>query len=416
MKRFTSTAAVLFAAITMSASCSKGGENRPAPAGKSNVAIGIASIGGTRAIGELVADDTSANLVNGHIFFYTSTGIIDKHIALHLATGAAPSGFAITETIEDLKANKVVIEGVDGDVSRCLILFNVNGMFTSDLTGKTMSANVWNKSITAVAINDDASENSSTIDKVTLKGDEALTTLPSALQNAEQEEYTREVVMDVAAVGTRVQIGKIQATVYDAGTPSDTKDDVYITGYDVEGVFVNRVYNRMTLGAAYADAMEVDNGQVEDRYSVNWLDSRFQYGYGAGSSGEKLADNPATPWSAENGKVTPGTGKAWGYNLIPHAGATGVPHIVVKFSNIKYQIGTGFEQSLSGTKWITVKQYWRNAGNAEVTKFAPNQIYTIGNLDFNWADLKDLPETEDGAVRVSVTITPWNDNPVHWKN
>jgi hypothetical protein len=200
-------------------------------------------------------------------------------------------------------------------------------------------------------------------------------------------------------------MGRISAGVY---TP-DGGDPVTIDAFTVEGIYITSVNSQMTLGRVASETLEVDYMQDVSKYAAPALTGS---GYAVSTVGERLADNPATGEAAGDPLVvTAGSdGEMWVYNLFP----TSIPHIVVHLSGISYTVGEGERQTLADDKWITVTSYHLDGGDTELSSFQPNNVYTLGNLQFNYAHLTDLPETRDGDVRVFVTVAKWVNNDIHW--
>jgi hypothetical protein len=364
------------------------------------VRIGIVDGTATRGVGDpITGNATTSPLTSGHIFLYSSTtGLIDKHV------GLSESGIDPNETIDDLRANNVVVVDVGGNVDRCMIVFNDNDLITASMSGHHID-DVKNKIVYAKTINNAEG----TIDKVPLTGDAALVTVSGS--NNQGESYTRQAEMTVTPVATRLQIGKISADKY---TPGGGGDEIEITSFSVVGVFITNAYSQMTLAGVLAADPQINYKQDTGKYGVP---SSGTSGYSVGQPGENLAELPGN--STASGTplavlpATPPTNKVWAFNLFPEA--NDVPHVVVCLSNIKYKVGT-VERTLAGDKWLTVSKFHKNASDGIINGFLAGNVYTLGNLKFNWSHLTDLPETQSGDVRVFVSIAPWVDNEIHWGN
>ncbi len=402
MKQIKFTAVALAAIVTVSCEKTPGGEqpdNKPA-----NVAIRIELPGArTRAIGTPISGNaTVANLESGHVFIYNSTtGVINKHLYIG-ASASAPTGVDMIVSFADIMdeedTNHVVVTNVSPEANMAMVVLNDNGVITQSKTNRTISE-VKKTATTAVKFNA-----ASTVDKVTLTDDKALTATGGTDGGADdQTAYTKSAVLQAAAIGTRAQLKKVTA---------EQVGDIVVTGFDVEGVFVNYVYKDMNLDGTRVDdgnatltaALDVDNGSTEANYGAT--------NYGTGTAGETLADYAAS-YSATTGVAVPGTAtKAWVYNLVPSAG---VPHLLVKVNNIAYTIGGVAQTTITTPKWITVRNYYEGGSEQPIAAFLPNNSYTIDNLNFNFNDLTEDPETELANTRVYVTIAPWIDHTVTWK-
>ncbi|MDR1671667.1 MAG: hypothetical protein LBR57_04015 [Alistipes sp.] len=397
MKKLIHTVTVLVAIGALASSCVKGVDNNPDNA-SSAVKIGIyyGKPGSSRAVGDAISGSaTRSPLVSGHIFFYNSaTGLIDKHVGLNEET------ITPNESISDLEDDRVVVVGVDGNADRCMIIFNDNDIVTASMVGRSI-ADVKNLVILTSAMNDDDGG----IASVPLKGDAGITSASGT--NGQGESYTREVVMDVTAMGTRLQVGGIAAGVY---TPAGGGAAVTITAFTVEGVFVNHTHSEMTVDRLTAGVPQVDYMQDVSKYVSPATPGS---GYAVATVGERLADIPADGAAVGSPlSVVPGDtrGRVWAYNLVP---AT-VPHFIVRLSGIEYREGDGEVKTLPGDKWLTVAAYHMTEGDTSINEFLAGNVYMLSNLVFDWSNLTDLPETQEGDVRVYVNVIPWLVNDIHW--
>jgi hypothetical protein len=389
----------LVSVVATTSSCTRDTGPTTPTTGPSAVRIGIVmgKTPSSRAVGEAITgNETESPLVSGHILFYNSaTGLIDKHVGLDEA------GITPNETIDDLRENRVVVLDVDGNVDRCMVIFNDNDLITGSMTGRQIG-DVRQLVVLTTAINNAAGS----IDNVPLTGDGELDNVEGT--NDQSEPYTREVVMSVAAVGTRVQVGRVSSGTY---TPSGG-DAVVITAFTVEGIFINYANTAMSLDGAFADTPEIDYRQDVSKYV---FPPATGGGYDTGTAGEKLADVPTTKEAAGTPLAVSASstaGRVWAYNLLP----TTVPHIIVRLSGISYTVGEGEAQTLAGDKWLTVSSYHLDSDDTTVDKFLAGNVYTLNDLRFNFSHLTDLPETQDSDVRVYVTVTPWVNHDIHWEN
>jgi hypothetical protein len=413
MKNLIFTAAAL-AALTL-ASCIKSPDVVNPEDEMSNVAIGISlpSAGSsTRTVGVPISDNTTfADLEDGHVFLYTeSTGIIYSHIVLYREGNGIPTYGSKKYTFEQITAkyndpgsayddDYVLVESVPGTVDKCMVVLNAftatgDKLIAEGKVGANIST-VEGLVAYAKSFNIDA-----TINHVPLVADKGFTNVDPVDQTGgtnQDQSYNRKAEMNVGAIGTRVQIGKLSAQTSSNGTK--------IQSYTVEGIFINNFYPSMQLDGGYGSgATIVDNGATEAGYTATQ--------YGAGTSGETLADMTTTQWTTgTNGVTAPAAeGGYWVYNLVPNGE---VPHILVKLTNV---VAANSEDDVipitDNTRWLTIKSYKEDG--TSVTKFLANHMYTLANVEFDYDDTTDNPSGENANVAVHIDVDSWTNHNVIW--
>jgi hypothetical protein len=133
---------------------------------------------------------------------------------------------------------------------------------------------------------------------------------------------------------------------------------------------------------------------------------------------EEFGGTPKAGTGTPNLSAAPAAGKYWVYNLFP----TTVPHIIIKIAaGAKYlPAGTGAtEQTITTVKYITVSTFKYSGGTKDgqdVAMFEANNIYTLGDIQFDYEDLSDNPEDKAVDALVTVQMLPWVENTIIWSN
>lgn len=402
MKQFKVIAAVVLAGVMM-ASCAKDNENGVDKGlnGETAVKIQLTYNQGTRAAGSAIADETPLDFTEGHIFFATAAGVIDKHV------GVGNSAGSVQVTKADLTGGEAVIEGISGSATKCYILFtDVNAQISSatgitgDLKGTNISA-VKGAVIPVSNINDATGA----VANVPLygEGDVAVSTG----QTIGGKDYDAKVTVTINSLASRLQIGKISSKVYDYTDASSAAQTVTIDAFTVEGIYVNNFHQDMTVGSTAGTI--IDSEDDADAYATTAGGV-----YATDGAGAKLYDALGTAASGTPLNVA-ATG-VWAYNVFP----TTVPHVIIKLTDVKYtDSATGTQVELP-VQYLTVQSFKYAAGHADagndVTAFAANNIYTLGDIQFNYNDMTHVPYEETMAVLVEVQMMKWLDNAIEWNN
>ncbi len=386
MKHLKTVAAVAFAAMMTMASCNKDtGGLDGSEEGTTSVKIQVTypRNAGTRALGDKVTDGTLLTLKPGYIFFCNATGLIDTRVEI-IATGTAADGQV---TLADINAGEAVIEGVSSGAKSCYIISNIPAAVASTLATETNINAVLAKTL---AVGDINSANGS-VDDVAMYG---MGTVSADIDvtGGVGTPYTASVKVEIDALASRLQIGKISAVASGTGA-----NEVVITDFTVEGIYINHAWSEMTLGSVLAATPQIDNGMNGD-YSAT--------GY---ASYSVLRDNGGAA-TLDPRQLAAGTGKVWAYNLFPGEAA----HIIIKITNIAYKFGGVAQTPIAGPMYLTVDSFKLTSDSSEVTEFEPTNIYTLDNIAFDYTDLTERPYEETVDVLVEVTMMPWQDNPIVW--
>lgn len=214
--------------------------------------------------------------------------------------------------------------------------------------------------------------------------------------------------MTINSLASRIQIGKFTSENVTVGSPATT---IAITGYTLEGIYINNVNPAMTVSSTFPIANPiVDNGSTPSNY-VTTTGSAY---FATTGSLAGLADEPAR--ATTTGVVTPATStNVWAYNVFPQSSA---PHIIVKISDIDYTINGVAQSTITADKWLTIDSY-KKAGATPVelvSSFVANNIYTLSDIKFNFNDLTDTPYTTTVDVNVEVEMFKWEEHQLEWDN
>lgn len=404
MRQIRTMAAAAIAGLMMLASCAKDNENGNDNTLNEETSVKIQLTYGqtdTRAAGSAIANNTNLTFTEGHIFFTTSAGIIDKHVGVGVTVGSAQVSKA------DLEGGEAVINGISNAATKCYILFtDVNAKIssasgiTSNLEGANIST-VEGLTIPVGNINDA----SGAVTNVPLYGEGTVAANTGTTSGGKA--YTAKVTVTINSLASRLQIGKISAKNYTYTDAQSTSHTVTIDQFTVEGIYVNNYYPTMTVGSTLGTI--IHSGDDADKYSKTVGTTP----YTSGRSGEKLADALGTAATGNPLSVT-ATG-VWAYNVFPSAT---VPHVVIKLTGIKYS-DNGSQVDL-GTQYLTVQSFKYATGHANagqvVPAFTANNIYTLSDIQFSYEDLSHIPYEESMDVLVEVQMMKWINNNIIWNN
>lgn len=403
MKQFKVMVAAALVGLVM-ASCAKDNEisKDDTLTGKTSVKIQLVyGHTDTRADGAAIADKTNLDFTEGHIFFATSSGTIDKHI------GVGNSAGSIQVSKTDLKGGEVVVEGLSGSATRCYILFtDVNAKIgsstgiTGDLRGKDIST-IKSMVIPVGNINDA----SGAVANVPLYG-EGVVEVVSPDKTSGGSDYNAKVSVTINSLAARLQIGKISAKVYNYTNDSGNQT-VTIDAFTVGGIYINNFHQDMTVGSTAGTI--IDGADNAGKYSTAAGTS-----YATGGIGEKLCDVLKT--AATGSPLAVAANGVWAYNLFP----TTVPHIIIELTNVKYTDSATGTQITIPSQFIAVQSFKYAPGHANagevVTNFAANNIYTLSDIQFNFTNMVHSPYEKTMDVLVEVQMMKWLNNGIVWNN
>ena len=397
MKQFTKFAAAAVATLVAMSSCMKDGNEAQVQNNEGTTSVKIQVVypqdtPDSRVEGTPVSNNTALVFNKpGHIFFCTPAGLISKHV------GVGNSAGSVQVSLSDLTTGEAVIEDVLSEAKTCYIVSNLPTDITGNIAGSDINV-VLNRVLTVANINHTTGD----VSKVPLFGTGTVTAGNGSTSGS--KDYNASVQVNINALASRLQIGKISGKTF---TPA-TGDPTVITAFEVEGIYIHNVHKSMTVGSVGSDLF--NGGQTMTNYAATYYNTNGM---------ACLTDMPGTPVASGSPlEVVPdGAGKYWVYNLFP----TNVAHIVVKLSSVKYKTGSAAEVPLT-EQYLTIGKLKYStavnghAVNDDVTAFAPNQIYTLGDIAFDYTHLSNIPEDKPIDVLVSVNMMKWQDNPIYWAN
>jgi hypothetical protein len=459
----------MLAVLAATASCQKDpGGNNTAPREVDGVRVSISypqTGTNVRSVSDKVVGGVKMQMVTGDLFFTDAAGLIIKHVGV--GNGRGSEEFEVAE----INGGEGVIRNMTTEAEKCHILANYNlhaesteTAFDTNMEGKNISV-VLNKTMTLNDINGATGS----VNNIPLYGVgdvkfEDGSGNPISGTSASGLKYGGRVDVTVGSLATRLQLGKISAKpwrqnlsgvqgnwYWDAafdngdgtfgawidlnagGGASSFTREITIVDFEIEGVYINFFHGKEAIDPAVSYTGDPSDGT---QLHENYLKTTPRYVPANG--GYAVLDNPTSPDNAASGlplTLMPADGdatKVWGYNLL--AGTP--PHIVIRFSKVVIkdsqdqvpgedptdpsddvleEITLDASNPTFGYKpyYITVKGFL-DGTNAPVASFAVNNLYTMGDLSFDYADLTEQPEDNSLNVLVSVEMMEWVDNPIIW--
>ncbi len=187
-----------------------------------------------------------------------------------------------------------------------------------------------------------------------------------------------------------------------------TKTGSAITGYSLQGIFLNNIYTQMQLDGTVPSSVTLqNNGPDATKYLQDVTGSPLVYP----SANNGIFHNwfaPSLVAALTGGiyEITAGAGMRWAYQVIPNANtaANDQLQIIMRLTNVT---GTGL--TYTGDQFLTIRGFLDSATGTPVT-IQPGKIYTISTADFEFDenDITDTPVTNAVGVYLKVTVTPWS--------
>lgn len=369
-KNFKFSALVAMALMAGFSSCSN--ENDPVEISKEtkSVTLKLDLSSPTTYADEASATGTTATLNDGYIYFVKTGGAIERVIPMSAIPGPGDAD------INDLTSSTGHTEtGVDGAVQTVYIVGNVPTSLNATLSAATTLSAV---ETAVMAIADQA-----TVANVTLQGQ-------SGLSVTGVNTYDANVI--IKPVVSRFEIAQIE---YDNSTTASLVDP--ITGFSVEGIFVNNTYRAMQFDGTVSSLLYNGPTAAANFTAANY-GSLADLGLPLGSSSvSSLTKVPNT---------TPGV---WAYQFFPvdataaNPSPDALPELVIKLDNFTSTNGT-----ITGTQWITIAQFKDASTGLVIDKFDANNIYKIANIKFDNSHLNATPSTTTKDITVFVTVKAWD--------
>lgn len=301
--------------------------------------------------------NSTVGFSSGDIYFVNSAGLILAHYALSSSlTNLGAGNIALT----DIKAGQL-ISNLPGQVSGVHVFGNTSGLPT---TGNISAVKATLKNVITQG----------SLASVNLYGSNTLT-------HNTGNDYS-------ASIELKPTVARIELT--------DITSSSIITGFRVDGIFIDNYYYQAAVDGTVAGANLVNNTSeaalfLDNSSAYPTARKTFVYDY---FSPEIIADTKvATPTVASS---------VWGYNLFANTAGSGsfaIPRIVIRLSNITTSDGSLY----SNPQFITVKGL--KEGLSSLTSIDAGKVYNIGAgaLTFKESDLTPAPNM--GAIDVTVTVT-----------
>lgn len=365
----------------------------------------------TRAVAAPIGNQVAVNFSSGYVIFTNSIGIINK--ITEIVSGSYPNSPSAEEEVAKIAGTKVWLEdmrtsdtgGEIRNVPAAATKVYIVGNLPDDVNAPVLSENISAVKDRVIKIATQSNDAGSVTD-VTLYGDGApLVDLPS-VPNA------KYAVVSVNAIASRIEIGKIS---YNGSTG-------FVTGFQLDGIFVNHYYSQMSLSGRVSTVLTnnivVDNTTANAVYmsgSSSYADAAL-FNYEAGGIGYNVTP---VSWQAAN-PDEPADNNVWAYNVLAPTSCDGInvaalaaPHIVIRLSGFA-TTGDTPGKVYPGTQYLTVKEFRKVGTNQVIERLAPGYIYYITNLTFNESNLTDIPEEETVTAYVEAVLMTWTRQEVEW--
>jgi hypothetical protein len=464
------TMVAMLAVLAATASCQKD------PAGQGNgiprevdgirVSVSYPKSANVRSVGDKVVGESPMMMVTGDLFFTNEAGLIIRHIGVGNSRGS--DNFDVAE----ISGGEGVIRNMTTEAVKCHILANYN--LHTESTETALDNNMEGKNISVVLAKtmtlNDINDANGSVNNLPLYGVGDVVFVdsngdPISGTSASGLKYGGRVDVVVNSLATRLQLGKLTAVAWFqnlSGTQGNSYYDkthengdgtfgawldinggaitgitrtVEIVDFEVEGIYINFFHGKEALDPSVSYTGEPSNGlQLHENYL------KTTPRYVPANGGYAVLDNFAAPDNAASGTplaLLPDADaptKVWAYNLL--AGTP--PHIVIRFSKVVIKdsqkqapdedpsdpaddvleeitavASPDAPMFLYKPYYITVKGFL-DSTSASVTSFAVNNLYTLGDLQFDYTDLTEQPEDNSLNVLVNVEMMKWVDNPITW--
>lgn len=312
----------------------------------------------TYAEGSPATDGATVGFSSGDIYFVNASGAILAHYALSSATTNLATG---NIKLDDIKAGQL-ISNLPGQVSSIHVFGNTSGLPT---TGNISAVKATLKNVITQGA----------LASVNLYG------TTNTLTPTSGNDYT-------ASIDLKPTVARIELT--------DITSTGVITGFSVDGIFIDNYYYQAAVDGTVAGANLVNNISDATLFLDNssvYPTARKTFVYDYFASGITATSQVAIPTVASS---------VWGYNLFANTAGSGsfaIPRIVIRLSNIT----TSDLSTYSNPQFITVKGL--KEGTSSLTSIDAGKVYNIGAgaLTFKESDLTPAPNM--GAIDVTVTVT-----------
>lgn len=348
------------------ASCSnddeKGGEDQGTP---KNIFLKISNAAPTSYAQGPAQGATTVGFTSGNLFLANAAGRI---VATYSLSSAATTGNNISLT--DIKAG-TILQDIPGNTTSVYVVGN------TAITPAPTTVPGLESQVLQLA-------SQSNVNSVNLYGFNSLTAPAGG-----NTYYTCDVTL-------KPTVARIELTDISAGGS--------ITGFNVDGIFIDNYYSKGNVGGTLNVADLVSNGNAAAGFTGS------SPVYPASLSGI-VYDWNATPLAATANVVKPATaGNVWGYNLFASAaGATGdVPRIIIRLSGVTASNGITY----ADPQFVTIRGLL-DTGIA-LTSIDAGSVYNIGAgaFTFTGENLAPEPNLLPIDVQVTITLVDWTVVPV----
>lgn len=316
----------------------------------------------THSVGAPIVDGDDVILHSGNLYFVNASGAILKHYTI---TSSQPSATNINMT--DALAG-TPITNLPGNTDRVYVVGNTSGLPTS---GNISTVQDFLSQVTS----------QHDIEDVNLYGSGGLVPPISPLTA-----YT-------CTVDLKPTVARIELTDITAASTS------VITGFDVDGIFVDNYYSQASVGGS----VDVDDFVENGAFAAKFNNLTTQYPVGLKPAIYDFYD-PALSASTRVAKPA-GTGTVWGYNLFASATGSAVPRVIIRLSSI----ATNDQSVYPSPQFITIKGLKAVSGGASLTGIKSGEVYRIaaGALTFKETDLSPIPNLNLMDIEVTVNLVDW---------
>jgi hypothetical protein len=342
-------------------------------------------------------------LSNGFLYFTDSNGniLLFRKIDKDAQTS---SGNIISLT--ELKSTGVIIENVSGASKNCYVFMNLPATAAFDDTKMTKMTGSISSIENLVLSTKDLYDPTGGIRRVPLQGKGAITSVSNM-------NYGLEAKVDLAAVGSRLEISKL-STVPSESVKTEDGTPYEITSYKVAGIFVNRFFATSQLGGAAIANSFIRIGDNKANFTnIEETDSPYTaynelYTYSPSGIPHNGTDAPNvyTP-------LRKTTEDVWAFNVFPNDTpgintAAYVPHIIIWLAELTCRPVGNTEaeaETMLTDQFVTVSGYLAN--NTELTYLQRGWVYNFANVQFSMDVVSPLPETNVIHAKATVTLVPW---------
>lgn len=288
---------------------------------------------------------------SGHLYFTDNAGVILRYHSI---------GSGADFTVDNLTEGQN-ITNLPSTVTQVYVVGNTN------VTAATKISDVKAQVLQV--------ESQGTISNVNLYGED------TEFTSTEGNKFTAEVTL--APTVARIELTDITA-----------KADSRITGFEVEGIFIDNYFSQAVIGGS------VDNANLVP-ISTTAADYMESTKYPAALN-PSIYDWYTSPLAAESQVAKPSVAtNVWGYNVFANNSA--VPRIVIRLKNI---VATG-GLSFTSPQFLTIKGL--HDGTNSLSEIQSGHVYNIaaGALEFDETNLTPAPNMETIEVEVTVTVADW---------